>query len=299
MTRKALIVANPAVGGGALAALQEALGRSFGPAGIDYEFHATRPGENVLEAVRAARARGCGLVVAAGGDGTISAVCEGLADGAVPLGIVPIGTGNMVARELGLPLEIGPAVALAAAAPAIRRIDAMRVGGRICLLNVSVGISARTVNDTTRRDKRRFGWLAYVGAAILAVIGLKRRRLLVAVDGRALKLKAAEVAVMNCGLLARLLLLNGPAIRVDDGRLDVWVLRMRTVFEFPRYLFELLTGRGARPLTRFLTAERRVEIRSRQPQPVQADGDMIGTTPVEIDLLPRAIPVIVPAGGTP
>jgi YegS/Rv2252/BmrU family lipid kinase len=297
VTRKALIVANPAVGGAALAALQEALRRAFGLAGIDYEFHATQPGENVGRAVAAARSRGCGLVVAAGGDGTISAVCEGLADGAVPLGIVPIGTGNLVARELGLPLEIGPAVALIAAVPATRRIDAMRVGGRICLLNVSVGISARTVSDTSRRDKRRFGWLAYVGSAVLAVIGLRPRRLLVAVDGRALKLQAAEVTVMNCGLLARLLLLNGPPIRVDDGRLDVWVLRMRTLLDLPRYLFELATGRGNRPLARFLTAERSVVIRGRQPLPAQADGDPIGTTPIEIELLPRAIPVIVPAGG--
>ena len=86
MTRKALIVVNPTVGESALAALREALGRHFGAAGIDYEFRETHPGEKIGEVVRAAQGRGCTLVVAAGGDGTISAACEGLAGGEMPIG---------------------------------------------------------------------------------------------------------------------------------------------------------------------------------------------------------------------
>jgi len=107
---------------------------------------------------------------------------------------------------------------------------------------------------------------------------------------------AIEVTIMNCGMLAKMLYPKGPDIRIDDGYLDVLIFGTKPVRDYPLYVFRLLTGRTPDILSRFIKVERCVTIRSSVPLPVQADGDMIGTTPLEVELLPGAVTVLVPEG---
>jgi diacylglycerol kinase family enzyme len=95
-------------------------------------------------------------------------------------------------------------------------------------------------------------------------------------------------------MLAKMLYPKGPEIRIDDGRLDVFVLGIRTIREYPRFVVGILAGRPADFVSRYIGVERRVTIRSDVPLPVQADGDIIGTTPIEVELLPGAVTVLVP-----
>ncbi|HVO77162.1 MAG TPA: hypothetical protein VMT60_04185, partial [Candidatus Bathyarchaeia archaeon] len=83
-------------------------------------------------------------------------------------------------------------------------------------------------------------------------------------------------------------------IRVDDGHLDVWILSTKTLLDYPRYLFRILAGRPGNPRAHFIEAAKSIAVRSAVPLAVQADGDVIGTTPVEIEVLPGALDVIVP-----
>lgn len=170
----------------------------------------------------------------------------------------------------------------------------MRIGKRLFVLSVSVGLSASVISGTTQGNKHRFGRIAYLGTIISKMFTLRPRYLFVAGDGIGHGYRAIEVAIMNCGLLAKMLYPRGPEIRIDDGQLDVFVLGMRTIRNYPRYIFGILAGRPANLVSRYIKAERRVTIRSDVPLPVQADGDMIGTTPVEVELLPRAVTVLVP-----
>jgi diacylglycerol kinase family enzyme len=211
-----------------------------------------------------------------------------------PLGIIPTGTGNLIARELGIPDDVNDAVAVIASASHSRKIDAMRVDRRMFVLNTSVGISASVIGSTTRKNKNRFGRIAYVGTTILKMFTLKPRYLEVAVDGKAHAYRAVEVAILNCGMLAKMLYPKGPEIRIDDGHLDVWILGLRTIRDYPRYIRGLMHGRPVDLLARFIDAEQSVAIRGNVPLPVQADGDIIGTTPVEVELLPGAVTVLVP-----
>ena len=291
---KALVILNPAAGKIAHEAVRDALDRWLAPAGIDCEIHETRRGTAFGDVVRARLRDGFDLVVAAGGDGTVSAVIDGLAGAAIPLGIIPTGTANLIARELNIPLEVDEAAALIARAPLARRIDAMRIGGRVYVLIAGVGISASVARGTTRRNKNRFGLIAYLGAAILRSPEFRPRHLEVTVDGTAEKHHAVEVAVANCGILAKMVFPKGPEIHVDDGHLDVWILGTKTLLDYPRYIFRILTGRPATPRARFIKATKSIVIESAAPLPVQADGDIIGTTPVEIEVLPGALSVIVP-----
>jgi diacylglycerol kinase (ATP) len=291
---KAFVVLNPAAGKSAHEAVREALRRRFGASRIEYEVHETLKTQKVGEIVRARMREGFDLAVAAGGDGTVSDVIDGLVGVPKPLGIIPTGTGNLIARELGIPQDAEEAVEVIASAPRSRKIDAMRIGRRVFVLNASVGISAAVVGSTTRESKNRFGRIAYFGTAVWKVFTSRSRYLVVAVDGQAHEYRAVEAAIMNCGMLARTLHPKGPEISIDDGHLDVWILGPKAIRDYPRYIRGILGGRPV-DLARFITAETSVTIRSSVPIPVQADGDIIGATPLEVELLPGAVLVLVPA----
>jgi len=291
---KALVIMSPAAGTDTRTAVRAALARRFPAARIEYEIHEARPGDSFGAIVRGRLPDGFDLVVAAGGDGTVSAVIDGLAGSAIPLGIIPIGTANLIARELNVPLEIDAAVSLIAGMPRARKIDAMRIRERTYVLIASVGMSATVAGGTTRANKNRFGLIAYLGAAILKIFHFRPRHLDISVDGSARAYHAVEVAIANCGILAKMIFPKGPDIHVDDGHLDVWILSTKTLLDYPRYLMRVITRRPARPRAHFIEAERHITIRSSVPLPVQADGDVIGTTPVEIAVVPHAVSVLVP-----
>lgn len=296
----ALVILNPTAGEDANATAREALRRHFAGAGIEYEVRETRQDERPGDIVRARMRDDVGLVVAAGGDGTVSAVIEGLAGSDVPLGIIPIGTQNMLAREVDIPLGIEEAVALLAGKHRERKIDALRIGTRLYVLNASVGISASIIGGTTPANKGRFGRLAYWWTGFRKMFSMKSRTLRVSVDGDSHTYDAVEVSVENCGILARTLAPDGGHVRVDDGHLDVWILSRKRFRDYPRYLLGVITGQITNLRVRVIHAEHRVSIRSAVPLPVQGDGDIIGTTPIVVEVMPSAITVVVPeAPATP
>jgi YegS/Rv2252/BmrU family lipid kinase len=291
---KAFVVLNRTSGQEAHERVRGALDSHFRSSRIQYEVHETRAGEKLGEIVRGCVRHEFDLVVAAGGDGTVSAVIDGIAETPTPLGIIPTGTGNLIARELCIPDDVEDAVRLIAGSPRSRKIDVMKIGKRVFVLNASVGISAAVISDTTRRSKHHFGRIAYFWNTIPKMFTLKRRQLVVTVDSRGQEYRAIEVAIMNCGILAKMLHPKAPEIRIDDGHLDVLILGTKPFRDFPLYIFRLLTGRTPDILSRFIKVERCVTIRSSVPLPVQADGDMIGTTPLDVELLPGAVTVFVP-----
>ncbi|MBN1513637.1 MAG: diacylglycerol kinase family lipid kinase [Phycisphaerae bacterium] len=292
---KALIVDNVQEDAEPRRLLRDALRRHFPAARLDYVIHEARDGESLADVVRRRLCDGIGLVVAVGGDGTVSAVCDGLWGSPVPLGIVPTGTGNLVARELDIPLDLNSAVALLAGSHEARKMDVMRIGERTYVLNISVGISAAIVDGTSRRSKRRLGRLAYFGTALREALSFRRWRLVVEVDGQSQPYRALDVAIMNCGLLGAQLYPWSPKIRIDDGSLGVWILGMKNPADYIRYIFGVIAGRyGHHPQAKFIPAVRIVRIRSGAPLPVQADGDIIGTTPIEVTVMPHALTVWAP-----
>ena len=291
---KVFVVLNRTSGQSARERVRGSLGSHFGSSRIPYEIHETQKGEKLSEIVRERMRRGFDLAVAAGGDGTVSAVIDGITGSPIPLGIIPTGTGNLIARELGIPEAVDDAVKLIAGTPRLRKIDVMKIGGRMFVLNASVGISAAIVNGTTRKSKRYFGRIAYYVSAVPKLFTLKHRQLVVTVDGSGQEYRAIEVAVMNCGILAKMHYPKAPEIRIDDGYLDVFILGTKPFRDYPLYLFGMLAGRSPDFLSRYIKAQRRVAIRSNVPLPVQADGDMIGTTPLDVEILPGAVTVLVP-----
>lgn len=234
-------------------------------------------------------------VVAVGGDGTVSSVAQALKGTELPLGIVPAGTGNLVARELGIPLDAEAALRLLAGPHSLRRIDAMDIGGRTYLLNAGVGINAEVIDRTSRLGKSLFGRSAYVGTAVWEVLQAKPQQLTITIDGETRTYAATDVLISNCGTLARVLHPNCTDIRVDDGRLDVYVCCMKMPLEYPwYYLRKRLFPQHVNRIIHELPARQLVTVKSESPISVQADGDIVCSTPVTIGLLPNAVAVIVP-----
>lgn len=254
---------------------------------------------NGLEDISYVAKTACGgydRVLAMGGDGTISAVGQALEGTSIPMGILPAGTGNLVARELGIPLELAGAFDLALSSDAkISKIDAMRIKGRLFLLNVGIGVNAEAAQRTTRLEKSLLGRSAYVFSAIVRVIHSKRYPVELFIDGQQIFSKVTDLLVSNCGGLARTLHPHPPEIRPDDGKLNLCLAQLRSPLEYPwYYLRRLFSPHLTEPTVREMMVSRQLVIQSPVPLCVQADGDVIGETPVTIDLLPGVVQILVP-----
>jgi YegS/Rv2252/BmrU family lipid kinase len=285
---KALVILRE--GKGDHAAVKKAMRREFKAAGISYQIRVAKKKKQVEKIVRK-HCEEFDLVIAGGGDGTVSRVLSGLGGTSVPLAIIPMGTGNMVARELKIPLDIDGAVALITGEFRKKKIDAMKIGKHLYVLNAGIGISAQVIARTKKKNKRRFGRFAYI-SNILQMLRFRPRTIDIKLDGEEHHYRAVDVAVSNCGAVAKAVYPRGPEIRPDDGRVDVWVLGMESAIDYARYLLGILFGK--RKKARYLSAKESVEISSPFPMAAQADGNIIGTTPLAVKVMPRALTVVVP-----
>lgn len=261
------------------------------------DIHETKPDEDVRQLVKDAVQTGVDMVIASGGDGTVSAVVSGMVNSNVPMGILPAGTGNALARDLGIPLDLEEALAVFSQEHDVRVLDIMETNGSdYWALNVSVGVSAMTMNATKREEKRRFGMLAYVWRALGLIKNSDMHRFRITVDGKKYAFSASEVMVANTKLFGLQMQLNGVEIDANDGVFDLFIVRADSAKDYVGVLTSFMREKGVaeEPNLRYLPVKDRVEITSEFPLPVQADGEVIGDTPVTIRLIPSALRVIVP-----
>jgi len=296
----AFIVLNP-VAGDSGPLVRRSLRRHFAEAGWTWELYETTGEERVADVVGEAVEEGgqrVDLVVAAGGDGTVSAVASGVARSGLGMGIVAVGTADTFARELGIPRELPAAMDLLTGNHAVRQIDAMTVGDRFCVLNVSVGISGLMMRDTARVDKRRFGQAAYVWTGLRKLFGYQPHRFTLTIDGRRSVVRASEVAVVNSGALGGPSLRWSPKVRLDDGRIDVCIIRAKSVVDYVGVAVSVVLRRHSdEPAIQHIIAEERVVVDAEPALPVQADGEFLGEPPVEVTVVPGAVRVVVPKSG--
>ena len=293
--QRVLVVLNPKSGSYAAEDIRAALARHFsGESGACTVVETTKD-QDLGEVARKASAEGRDLVIAAGGDGTVSAVADGLVGTRTPLGIIPLGTANVLARELGIPVDLDGACALLAGPHRLRGVDVMRVDGKHYFTQVGIGIDAMMIRDTTREHKRRFGRVAYLATAVRSLVGFQPRRFNLVVDGHKSRPSALQVVVANVGTLGQPPFRWGPDIALDDGRINVCVIRARTAADYFRLIWHVLRHKHKQdPNVRYLDARESVLVHCEPALPVQADGEVIGMTPVEIKVVPSAVQVVVP-----
>lgn len=298
--RRALLIVNPAA---RRAARAEAHARAaFARAGVACEVRRTeRPGHAAELAAALSGALGDdapNAVFALGGDGTAMEVVGALAGTGVPVGVLPGGTGNLVARTVGTPLDPGRA-ARALLGGAVARVDlgvlaAAGAAPRRFAFAAGVGVDARMIERTPAAWKRRLGVLAYVLAAARAVLSGARFGARVTVDGRTWAGEAAAVMVVNFGAVLGDLFHFGPGIRADDGRLDLCVFAPRSPADAVRVLARL-ARRDFRPDPALVyLGGQHFRVETDRPRAVQADGELVGTTPFTVRAEPLAATLLVP-----
>src|SRR5919199_4037432 len=245
---------------------------------------------------------GAHAVLAYGGDGTVRAVASALTDTGVPLGLLPAGTGNLLARNLAVPFtDLDAALAVALTGPE-RRIDVgsaqIDVSGEdqpprteTFLVMAGLGFDAEVMATVGHRLKQRVGWWAYVVAGARRLRGRQTKVVLQLDDSEALRRRLRSVIVGNCGELTGGVRLM-PEARPDDGRLDVVVVAPRGVVGWMAVTGAVLTrSRWGHPVVEHFTC-RRVEVRAEKPLHVQLDGDPAGMARVlRAEVQPAALVV--------
>lgn len=292
--RKVLVVHNPVSGIGNPEVLEQFISRETDLNGWQVDFHQTAQDEDLSDYVNSVK-DGYNLVIAVGGDGTIAEVAAGLANSSIPMGILPSGTWNAIARHLFIPLNTNRALALILGEHDINTLDLMQVGSRTHAMNLTIGFSAAMIQNTGRQEKRKFGIFAYIGNIFSQIFGLKLKRYRLTIDGVTYETRASEIVVANYGLVGFRYLENLLEIHPDDGKADVFVVRARTILDLPDLIWRVFIKREKRaPIVHIFPGCESIKITCSSPAVVQADGEIIGTTPVEINVLPRCVQVIVP-----
>jgi diacylglycerol kinase (ATP) len=241
------------------------------------------------------------MVVAVGGDGTLSEVADGLVGTECILGFLPVGTGNLWAHMLDFPVwsPMSRSALLDAARVLVegrvRAIDLGRADGRCFVLWLGVGFDAEITQDVEpHRDIRRgFGNLAYVVSGLALGLAFRGTRVTVVVDGQVIRERVLLIIAANAQLYGPSLRL-APQAQLDDGLLDLYIFKGGSVLDILRYIALILVGKhiGHRKIEAYRVRE--VEIRGRA-LPYHIDGDPVGHTPVHIEVLPKALRVIVPS----
>lgn len=296
--RRVALVVNPRSGDNTGLAAADAAAAAFRACGLDAMTLPTERRGHASELARQAADAGCDTVFAVGGDGTVNEVVRGLTE--LPetvVGVIPIGTANVLARETGMPRGDPAAAARAAVHGEVREIDWGLADGRLFVVNCGVGFDARVVRRLSVLRRRRAGRLSKLSYALPGLAELWRWRppsLRITVDGVTLSEAAGGVIVCNARNYGGVLVVT-PDASIDDGRLDICIRsgggRFSLIADFCRAILRLpARAHGS------VVQGRRIEIVSAMREPLQIDGDPAGFTPVAITLAPRKLKFRVPVG---
>ncbi|SER34684.1 diacylglycerol/lipid kinase family protein [Microlunatus flavus] len=276
MTLRCAVVANPTKLGDADAALvREGLAAAGCPEPLWLETSADDPGRSMTQQAVDA---GVDLVIAAGGDGTIRLVAAGLAGTDIAMAIIPAGTGNLLARNLEIPLDVAGALSLALGDEE-RRIDTvvLRVDGgepdRFAVM-AGTGLDAMIMEGVDERLKKFIGPGAYFLSAAKA-LGRLPVPVQVTVDGKRHRRKAIITVIGNCGELTGDLELI-PGAQPDDGQLYVYVAFPSRPTHWIKAFIRLVTRRPQKDDHVEVWAGRKVEIRLQAEDAYELDGDVEG-----------------------
>jgi len=262
-------------------------------------WHETSRDDHGLGAARAALAGEPSVVIVAGGDGTVRTVAEAVYESGTPLALLPAGTGNLLARNLQLPLNDTEAAVASAFSGTTRAVDvAVAVleddkgdrRTRAFLVMAGIGLDAEMAENTSALAKERLGWLAYVSPIARSVIANRLFHLDYRIDGgHTRSARAHTVIVGNCGTLTGNMLLI-PTAKVDDGLLDVVMLRPKGRFGWAS-IGTRLTIQGVAHRSRFgrsmlelapdlealtYAQGQRLDVHFEAPHGIELDGDSFG-----------------------
>lgn len=249
----------------------------------------TSPDEVSPDIVR--RAAETDLVIVCGGDGTIAAAGSGLLQTGLPMGILPLGTANDLARTLGLPLDLTAAAQVIVGGRSAR-IDMGEVNGHAFFNVASLGLSADLARGLTQENKRRWGRLAYAYQALQVLFAARPFDARIVSRQETVAVKTLQIAIGNGRHYGGGSIIHEHA-SIDDGHLDLYSLRPAAVWKLAMLFGDFRQGRHG--LWAEVQTSKCVEfdVQTRTPRPINVDGDIVTSTPAHFIVRPAAIEVLV------
>ncbi|MBA2687057.1 MAG: hypothetical protein H0U64_03050 [Gemmatimonadaceae bacterium] len=289
--RRVLLIVNPASrrGGRARAAAAEA----FAKAGVMVDVRITEaPGH--AELIAKAESAAYDAVFSLGGDGTAMEVIGALAGNGPPVGVLAGGTGNVIARSLGIPVSVRRAVPMLVNGRESLIDLGVMADGRRFAIGVGVGIDATMIAETPAALKQRLGVLAYVIVGVRCVLRFDQFEVRLTVDGEILETRASAVLIANFGTLLNQLIVLGNGIQHDDGLLNACVFSPRTVRDFVRITWRLMTRNFKPDPCLEYRSGKEFRLETTPLRQSQADGELTGTTPLSVSVDPLASRLLLP-----
>ena len=282
------IVINPASGQDE--PILNTINHVFGQYEVEWSASVTHKYGDAVEQAKAAIARGVDLVAGYGGDGTQHEIANAVLGTDTVMGILPGGTGNGFAREMNIPNNLKPAVELLCTSSNQRQIDVAQAGDEYFIQRLYVGIEPE--EQTSREMKDKYGVLAYAVSIYERSKTVKEIDYQVTIDGTVETFKAIKVYVVNSGMMG-----TGFSVSrnyaIDDGLLDAFILDkgdLRTLKGASDRFFGLDTQANRD----YYRQCREVTIDTEPDQPVWADGEYLGRTPITVKVMPKALTIAVP-----
>jgi diacylglycerol kinase family enzyme len=291
-----MVIVNGGAGHGHDDEAADELRNKLGEAGLDAELVLAKDGDEMIASARRALQQGVKLVAAGGGDGTINAVASVVVGSGVHFGVLPLGTLNHFAKDLGIPLELDEAVRnLASGTP--RKIDVGEVNGRIFLNNSSLGLYPDIVRDREKQQRRlgRGKWLAALWAAVGALRRYPFLSMRLVVEGKRLARRTPFVFIGNNRYTMEGLAI-GERDCLDDGLLSLYVAQHPTRLGLLRFALDALRGKlgSERNFDVFETTEFDIETHHARLH-VATDGEVTAMdAPLRYRVRPGALTVLVP-----
>jgi diacylglycerol kinase (ATP) len=298
---KACLIYNPTAGPWDVRRGLERVRSSLKRRGWSVQLHLTEKPGDAIALAHAAAQDNCDVAIVAGGDGTINEAVNGLVGTETALAVLPVGTGNMWAKQLGIPTYTltNPLRLHEAAAGLIegtmRQVDVGRVNDRHFLCWAGIGLDAQVTAEMEPRQRRtkRLGVLPYAIAAVLVGRDFKGVRTRVSLDGGTVRGRTLLILVSNIQQYIGMLNVAREA-RMDDGLLDVFVFKGLGFSYAIRHLLKIISQRYLQDPQIVHRQACYIEVQTEPTTPVHVDGDPIGTTPVTLEVVPLALRVLVP-----
>ncbi|MCD6118136.1 diacylglycerol kinase family lipid kinase [bacterium] len=257
--------------------------------GFELSVQFTKGPEHALHIAKEAVKNRFECVISVSGDGTINEVINGLAGSNVVLGILPIGGSNVLARELGIRIDIFDA-ARTITEKRPRRIDLGKINGRYFSMMASCGYDAHAVMKTNLKVKKIIKRYAYIAAGVKDFFGYIPTRINIEIDGGKIKESGIFVLISNTHFYGGVHKV-APFAEIDDGFLDVIIYKGKTQLDLVRFAIGVISGLHTNFTDVLYYRIKKAVLSSDKETPVQVDGDLLGFLPMEAEIVPGAIEV--------
>lgn len=264
---------------------------------LDLTIYETSPECNARALAKQSVEQDVDLIIVSGGDGTINAAAEAITTSTIPMAIVPRGTANAIATALDIPSDLKAACDIALDGTP-RTIDTAVCNGKPMVLLAGIGLEAAVVEQASRDSKDRFGALAYVISGFQQLNELSSFEATLKTDDNIISVTASAITVANMAPSTSVLA-QGPAeVIADDGLLDITILASAGVGDTLAASYELfrsaVSNQAADRDDVGYIRSRHVQISTTPPQKIVLDGELAGTTPLDITCVPKSLTLMVP-----